>query len=121
MGAWGTTIVVVVALGLAVAAVVQLRSGPWPFPALITGALTCSVCYVVAGLVYLERLDPSADAGPSIPTVVGSLVGTMTLVAMIISLVPRPPEKDNDRRSPIVLAAAGTLIGSGGLLLHVLT
>lgn len=120
MGAWGTTIVVLVALGLAVAAVVQLRSGPWPFPALVTGAITCAVCYIAAGLVYLERPDPSADAGPAIPTIVGSFVGIMTLAAMIISLVPRSPEKDRGRRSPIVLASAGTLLGAGGLLVHAL-
>lgn len=113
MGTIGTTVVVVAALALAVAAVVQLRGGPLPFPAIITGAVTCSLCYIVAGTVEND------STLPSVPTVVGSAVGVMTLVAMIISLVPRSPDHDANRRSPIVIAAGGTLLGSVGLLAHV--
>jgi hypothetical protein len=120
LGPLGTAVVVVIALVLIGAAVVHLRSGPWPFPALITGAVTCTVCYIVAGLAYLDRSDPVADTGPTVPTVVGSFVGILTLAAMVISLIPRRPEVDNDRRSPIYLAVAGTLLGAGGLLFHVL-
>ncbi len=113
MGTVGSVVVVVLALALAGAAVVQLRSGPLPFPAIITGALTCTLCYIVAGTV-------SGDSSlPSVPTVMGSFVGVLTLVAMVISLVPRSPELDRTRRSPIYIAVAGTLLGATGLLVHV--
>jgi len=112
MGTIGTVVVVVGAVALAVAAVLQLRGGPLPFPAIITGAVTCSLCYIVAGASQND-----SDL-PSVPTVVGSAVGVMTIGAMIISLVPRSPDRDDNRRSPIWLAASGTLLGSVGLLAH---
>ena len=112
MGSLGTVVVVLVAVALLVAAFLQLRSGPLPFPAIITAALTCAVCYTVAGTVS------SSGSGPSVPTVVGSLVGVLALVAMVVSLVPRRPEAGRDRRSPIVIAVAGTVIGAVGLLVH---
>ena len=112
MGSLGTVVVVLIALSLLVAAFLQLRSGPLPFPAIITAALTCAVCYTVAGTVT------SSGSGPSVPTVVGSLVGVLALVAMVLSLVPRRPESGGERRSPIVIAVAGTVIGALGLLVH---
>lgn len=113
MGTIGAVLVVLIALALVGAAVVQLRSGPLPFPAIITGALTCTVCYIVAGTVN------SSSSLPSVPTVVGSFVGVLTLVAMVISLIPRSPERDRTRRSPIYIAVAGTFVGAAGLLWHV--
>ena len=36
----------------------------------------------------------------------------------IISLIPRSPDRDDNRRSPIVIAALGTILGAVGLLVH---
>ena len=106
----GTLVVVVASLVLLGAAVLQLRSGPLPFPAIITAALTSSLCYTVGGATAEE------SSAPSVPIVMGSLVGVLALVAMVVSLVPRTPQADRERRAPLVIAAAGTIIGSLGLL-----
>lgn len=108
----GTLVVVVASIALLAAAVLQLRAGPLPFPAIITAALTSSLCYTVGGATADE------STAPSIPIVMGSLVGVMALVAMVVSLVPRTPQADRERRAPLVIAAAGTIVGSLGLLLH---
>ena len=105
-------VVVVASLALLVAAALQLRAGPLPFPAIITAALTSSLCYTVGGATADE------SSAPSIPIVMGSLVGVLALIAMVVSLVPRSPDADRDRRAPLVIAAAGTVVGALGLLFH---
>lgn len=108
----GALVVVVASLALLVAAALQLRAGPLPFPAIITAALTSSLCYTVGGATADE------SSAPSIPIVMGSLVGVLALIAMVVSLVPRSPDADRDRRAPLVIAAAGTVVGALGLLFH---
>ena len=108
----GALVVVVSSLALLVAAALQLRAGPLPFPAIITAALTSSLCYTVGGATADET------SAPSVPIVMGSLVGVLALVAMVVSLVPRSPDADRDRRAPLVIAAAGTVVGALGLLFH---
>lgn len=108
----GALVVVVASLALLVAAALQLRAGPLPFPAIITAALTSSLCYTVGGATADET------SAPSVPIVMGSVVGVLALVAMVVSLVPRSPDADRDRRAPLVIAAAGTVVGALGLLFH---
>jgi hypothetical protein len=112
----GSIVVLVLAGGLLVTAVLLVRSASGlPWPAIVVAALTSGVCFTVGG-------DSSTDAsGPSIATVMGSLTGLLSVVAAVIALVPRGSHDSPAPRTPIVLSAGGIALGALGLLLTVVS
>jgi hypothetical protein len=106
----GTVVVVALAVALLVAPVLLLRSkNPHPWPAIVGAMLTSGVCYTVGG-------GGQDASGPSVATVIASIVGFLSVVAAVIALVPRsgnaPPP-----RSPIMMAAGAIGLGGIGLLI----
>jgi hypothetical protein len=110
-----TVLVAALAVALLATAVVLFRSrstGPWP--AIAVAMLTSAVCYTVGGTSAKEA------SGPSVATVIGSVVGLVSVVAAILALVPRSGEAPASR-SAVQLAAAGIVLGSIGLLVNLVT
>jgi hypothetical protein len=111
----GTIVVVALAVALLVAPVLLVRAkSAHPWPAIVLAMVTSGVCYTVGG-------GSGEDAaGPSVATVIASVVGFLSVVAAIIALIPRsgnaPPP-----RSPIMLSAAGIGLGGVGLLINLVT
>ena len=65
----GTVVVVILAVALLVAPVLLLRSkNPHPWPAIVGAMLTSGVCYTVGG-------GGQEASGPSVATVIASIVG----------------------------------------------
>ena len=112
----GSVVVLALAIGLLVTAVLLFRSSNGlPWPAIVVAALTSAVCFTVGG-------DSTADnSGPSIATVMGSVTGLLSVLAAIIALAPRRSHETPAPRTPIVLSAGGIALGAIGLLLTVLT
>jgi hypothetical protein len=111
----GTVVVVALAVALLVIAVLLVRSrNPHPWPAIVAAMLTSGVCYTVGGG------SGENAAGPSVATVIASIVGFLSVVAAIIALIPRsghaPPP-----RAPIVLSAGGIGLAGIGLLINLVT
>ena len=111
----GTVVVVALAVGLLVTPVLLVRAkNAHPWPAIVVAMLTSGVCYTVGG-------GSGEDAsGPSVATVIASVVGFLSVVAAIIALIPRSGD-DPPPRSPMVLSAAGIGLGGVGLLINLVT
>jgi hypothetical protein len=111
----GTIVVVAMAVALLVIAVLLVRSkNAHPWPAIVGAMLASGVCYTVGG-------GSGEDAsGPSVATVIASVVGFLSVVAAVIALMPRsgnaPPP-----RSPIMLSAGGIGLVGIGLLVNLVT
>jgi hypothetical protein len=112
----GSVVVLVLAIGLLVTAVLLARSSSvLPWPAIVVAALTSGICFTVGG-------DSPTDAsGPSLATVMGSLTGLLSVIAAVLALAPRRSHDTPAPRTPIVLSAAGIALASVGLLLTALT
>ena len=111
----GTAVVVALAVVLLVSAVLLVRSkNPHPWQAIVAAMLTSGLCFAVGGG------SGEHAAGPSVATVIASIVGFLSVAAAIIALIPRsgnarPP------RSPIVLSAGGIGLAGIGLLINLVT
>jgi drug/metabolite transporter (DMT)-like permease len=111
----GTVVVAVLAVALLVTAVLLVRSkNPHPWPAIVGAMLTSGLCFAVGGG------SGENDAGPSVATVIASVVGFLSVAAAIIALLPRSG-KAPPPRSPIVLAAGGIGLAGIGLLINLVT
>lgn len=111
----GTIVVVTLGVALLVTAVLLVRSkNAHPWPVIVVAMLTSGVCYTVGGGSGAD------DAGPSVATVIASIVGFLSVVAAIIALIPRSGN-DPPPRSPILLSGAGIGLGGVGLLINLLT
>jgi len=110
-----TVVLIVVAAVLAVAAVVVLRRGSGlAWPSLGLSAVTAAICFTVGGAT-------GADLhGPDVATVMGALVGTATVAAAIISLVPRDADGPPSR-VPVWIATCAAVAGNIGLVISLLT
>ena len=83
----GTIVVVILAIALLVTPVLMLRSkNPHPWPAIVGAMLTSGICYTVGG-------DGQEASGPSVATVIASIVGFLSVVAAFIALMPRSGER----------------------------
>jgi len=111
----GTIVVVALAVALLVTPVLLVRSkSAHPWAAIVLAMLTSGICYTIGG-------GSGEDAsGPSVATVIASIVGFLSVVAAIIALVPRSGD-DPAPRSPIMMAAAAIGLGGVGLLINVVT
>lgn len=110
-----TLVVVALAVALFATAVVLFRSrSALPWPAIAVAMLTSAVCFTVGGSSAKDT------SGPSVATVIASVVGFVSVVAAILALVPRSGESPASR-SAIQLAAAGIVLGSIGLLVNLVT
>ena len=111
----GTIVVVALAIALLVTPVLLVRAkSAHPWPAIVVAMLTSGVCYTVGG-------GSGEDAtGPSVATVIASVVGFLSVVAAIIALIPRSGDEPPPR-SPMVLSAAGIGLGGVGLLINLVT
>jgi hypothetical protein len=110
-----TVLLVAVAIALAVTAVLTLvRGGGLPYPSLGLAALTAAVCFTVGGATGEDL------RGPDVATVMGALVGVLTVAAAIISLVPRDAETERPSLLPILVATGAVLVGSAGLVVSLL-
>ena len=110
-----TLVVVALAVALLVTAVILFRSSnDLPWPAIVVAMLTSAVCFTVGGS------SGEDTAGPSVATVMASVVGLVSVVAAIMALVPRSGEAPASR-SPIMLSAAGIVLGAVGLLVNLVT
>ena len=109
-------LVVALAVALVVTSVVLLRSRDGlPWPAILVASLTSAVCFTVGG-------GSGADLpGPSIATVMGSIVGFLAVAAAILALVPRRNHDGPPPRVPIVLCVVGIVLAAIGLVLNQLT
>ena len=106
----GTIVVVILAIALLVTPVLMLRSkNPHPWPAIVGAMLTSGVCYTVGG-------GGQEASGPSVATVIASIVGFLSVVAAFIALMPRSGERSAPK-SPIILAAGAIGLGGVGLLI----
>jgi hypothetical protein len=111
----GTVVVVALAVVLLVAAVLLVRSkNLHPWPAIVAAMLTSGLCFTVGGG------SGENASGPSVATVIASVVGFLSVVAAILALVPRSGEAPPPR-SPIVLAAGGIGLAGIGLLINLVT
>jgi hypothetical protein len=111
-----TIVLVVVALGLAVGAVVVLlRSDGLPWPSLGVAALVSAVSFTVGGATGADL------KGPNLATVTGAFVGIATVAAAIIALVPRDADSQRPSRVPLVVAAVAAVVGAAGLVISLLT
>ncbi len=111
----GSVVILVVALGLLVTAVLLVRSASaLPWPAIVVAALTSGVCFTIGG-------EASTDgSGPNLATVMGSLTGLLSVIAAIIALAPRRTHDSPAPRTPILLSAGGIALAAVGLLLTLL-
>ena len=107
----GTVVVVALAVALLVIAVLLVRSrNPHPWPAIVAAMLTSGVCFTVGGG------SGENAAGPSVATVIASIVGFLSVAAAIIALIPRPAtlrhrgRRSCSRAGGIGLAGIGLLI-----------
>jgi hypothetical protein len=108
------TVLVVLALGLLVTAVLLVRSpSRLPWPAILVAALTAGICFTVGGG------SGEGVSGPDAATVAGSVAGFASVLAAVLSLAPgrSRPEDARGPRAPIMLSTAGIAIGALGLLL----
>ena len=108
----GVVAIVVLAFVLLVGAVLLLRSrsvSPWP--AIVVAAFSSGVCFTVGGN------SPGGDSGPNVATVVAGVVGILTVVAAILSLI-RWPEGSPIARTPILVAVSAIVLGAVGLLVN---
>lgn len=109
-------LVVLLAAALLLAAAMLLRSGSaLPWPAIIVAALTSAVCFTVGGT------SGEDTSGPSVATVMGAVVGFVTVVAAVLALVPRSETVAPPSRTPLLLAVGGIVLGALGLPVHLLT
>ena len=70
----GTVVVVALAVALLMIAVLLVRSrNPHPWPAIVAAMLTSGICYTVGGG------SGENDAGPSVATVIASIVGFLSV------------------------------------------
>jgi cytochrome c biogenesis factor len=112
MSSMSSVVIVVLAVVLVVVAALMVRSrNAHPWPAIVVVMLTSAVCFTVGSGSGTE------SAGPSIATVVGSVVGLLSMAAAITALVPGSGEGPPSR-VPIFLAAAGMVLGALGLVLN---
>ena len=109
----GTLLVVLLAVALVVAAVMLLRArDALPWPAILVASLTSAVCFTVGG-------GSGEDAsGPSIATVMGSIVGFLAVAAAVVALVPRSGTDGPPPRTALLMGTAGIVLGAIGLLLN---
>jgi phosphate/sulfate permease len=105
----GSVLLVVLAVVLLACAVLVFRSSTAnSWTAIVLAMLTCGVSFTVGG-------NSGDDAsGPSVATVVGAVVGVLSVAAAIISLVPSSRES-RPSRVPMILATAAIVIGAVGL------
>jgi cytochrome c biogenesis factor len=108
----GSVAIAVLATVLLVAVPLLFRApsaNPWP--AIVVAMFTTGVAFAVGGGSGDET------SGPSIATVVAAIIGLLSVAAAVLALVPRsldaPPS-----RLPMMLAAAGIVIGALGLVLN---
>jgi hypothetical protein len=112
----GTLLVVLLAAALAVSAVALLRSRDGlPWPAIMVASLTSAVCFTVGGG------SGEDTSGPSIATVMGSVVGFLAVAAAIIALVPRRGIEGPPPRAALLMSVGGIVLGAVGLVLNQLT
>lgn len=112
----GTLLVVLLAVALVVVAVLLLRTrNGLPWPAILVASLTSAVCFTVGGG------SGEDTSGPSIATVMGSIVGFLAVAAAIIALVPRRGTEGPPPRVALLLGAGGIVLGAIGLVLNQLT
>jgi len=112
-----SVLLVLLAVALLAAAGALLRSSSaHPWRAIGVAMLTAAVLVTIGG-------DSSSDSsGPSLATVLGSVVGFLSVVAAILALVPRDPDRGHQpSRVPLLMASGGILLGAVGLLLVVVT
>ena len=112
MSGMSSVVTVVLAVVLVVAAALMVRSrNAHPWPAIVVAMVTSAVCFTVGSGSGQEA------EGPSIATIVGSVVGLLSMAAAIMALVPGSREAPPSRL-PIYLSAAGMLLGALGLVLN---
>lgn len=105
-----------VALLASAALLARSRSG-LPWPAILMAALTAAVCFTVGG-------DSGKDSsGPSAATVAGAVAGFLSVVAAVLSLVPKRSRAEDGPapRTPILLSVGGITLGAVGLLVTLVT
>jgi hypothetical protein len=115
MSGLGAVVIVVIAVGLMIAAVVLVRSRKvTPWPAIVVAMLASAVCFTVGG-------DTARDASqPSVATVIGAGVGVLSVVAAVLAMIRRP-EGSPLTRVPTLIATAAIVIGAVGLIVNQLT
>jgi hypothetical protein len=112
----GPVLIVLLAVALGASSVVLLRSRDGhPWPAIIVASLTSAVCFTVGGT------SGEDSSGPSIATVMGSVVGFLAVAAAIVALVPARDADGPASRTPLLLCVAGVVLGAIGLLLTAVT
>ena len=112
MPSMSSVVILILAAVLVIAAALMVRSrnaNPWP--AIVVVMLTSALCFTVGSGSGQDT------AGPSVATVVGSIVGLLSVVAAIVALVPRPGD-DPPASVPMYLSAAGMVLGAVGLVLN---
>jgi hypothetical protein len=110
-----TTLLIVLAVGLVVGVVLVLRRTDLPWPMIGLSALTSAVCFTVGG-------DTGADLkGPDVALVMGAVAGVATVASAILALAPHDRHRPRPSRLPILLSAAGTVLGAIGLVVSLLT
>jgi hypothetical protein len=116
MSSAGTLLVVLLAVALAATAVVLLRSrNGLPWPAILVASLTSAVCFTVGGG------SGEDTSGPSIATVVASIVGFLAVAAAVVALVPRSGTDGPPPRAALLISVGAIALGALGLVLNLLT
>jgi hypothetical protein len=113
----GSLLVVLLAVALVVTAVVLVRSQDGhPWPAIIVASLTSAVCFTVGGGSVEDT------SGPSVATVMGSVVGFLAVAGAVVALVPaRASDDGRPPRTALLLCAGGIVLGAVGLVLNLVT
>jgi hypothetical protein len=110
-----TTLLIVLAVGLLVGAVLVFRSSELPWPMIGLSAFTSGVCFTVGG-------DTGANlSGPDLALVVGAVAGVATVASAILALTPHDVQRARPSRLPMLLSAIGTVVGAVGLVISLLT
>ncbi|MCW2678629.1 MAG: hypothetical protein JWM62_30 [Frankiales bacterium] len=112
MGTLGTTVVLVLGVGLLLALAALLRRGreiTWPSIGL--AALASAACFVVAGM------HVGTGRGPGSAITCGGLAGLLCLLSVVLVLLPSRHADGPPGRLPVWIASAGTLLGVVGLVL----
>ena len=112
MSSLGAVVVVVLAVLLLAALVLLLRARrATAWPVILLAMITSGVCFTIGG-------DSARDSSePSVATVVGAVVGLLSVAAAIVALIRRPVDTPLSR-VPTHLASAAIVIGALGLLVN---
>lgn len=115
MSSPGSVVVVVLAVLLLIAAALLLRArlvSPWP--TIVAAVVASGICFTVGGGSGRDATEPS------LATVMGAVVGILTLASAIMAQIPRlarPPFT----RVPTYIATTAIVIGAVGLIVNELT